>query len=229
MNHPNELAVFAGSGGGLLASHLLGWRTVCAVEYSPYCASVLVARQNDGSLPAFPVWDNVRTFDGRPWRGRVNIVSGGFPCQAFSNAAHGENTAENLWPEQLRVVADVAPEAVFAENVTRDAIDAAADDLEQMGYVSRCCEVSAADLGADHLRRRFWLCAYADPDCELRRSIHAKMAVVPQFRNSLWSAFSGESRVSDGMANRMDRLAATGNGQVPAVAAAAFLYLSTQF
>lgn len=54
-----ELALFAGAGGGILGGHLLGWRTVCAVEWEPYAASVLLARQNDGLLPPFPIWDDV--------------------------------------------------------------------------------------------------------------------------------------------------------------------------
>ena len=60
-----ELALFAGAGGGILGGHLLGWRTVCAVEIEPYAASVLVARQNDGILPPFPIWDDICTFDGK--------------------------------------------------------------------------------------------------------------------------------------------------------------------
>ena len=52
----NELALFAGAGGGILGGHLLGWRTVCAVEWNAYAASVLVQRQNDKQLPAFPIW-----------------------------------------------------------------------------------------------------------------------------------------------------------------------------
>ena len=85
----NELALFAGAGGGILGGHLLGWRTVCAVEWEPYPASVLCARQNDGLLPPFPVWDDVQTFDGKPWRGIVDVVSGGFPCQDISVAGGG--------------------------------------------------------------------------------------------------------------------------------------------
>ncbi len=140
----NELALFAGAGGGLLASRSLGWRTVCAVELDEYCRCVLIQRQNDGELrPGFPIWDDVRTFDGRPWRGLVHIVTGGFPCQAFSTAAAGNNTADDLWPEMRRVVADVAPWYVFAENVSRDAINAAADDLESMGYKTRALSLSA--------------------------------------------------------------------------------------
>ena len=85
----NELALFSGAGGGILGGHLLGWRTVCAVEWEPYPASVLCARQNDKVLPSFPIWDDIRTFDGRPWLGIVQVVSGGFPCQDISAAGKG--------------------------------------------------------------------------------------------------------------------------------------------
>ena len=90
----NELALFAGAGGGILGGHLLGWRTVCAVEWEPYAASVLVARQNDRFLPPFPIWDDVQTFDGIPWRGIVDVVSGGFPCQDISAAGGGKELME---------------------------------------------------------------------------------------------------------------------------------------
>ena len=164
-----ELALFAGAGGGILGGKLLGWRTVCAVEWDAYAASVLVARQNDASLEPFPIWDDARTFDGIPWRGRVDVVSGGFPCQAYSTAAAGKNCADDLWCEMARIVADVAPRYVFAENVARRAIDQAADDLETMGYRTRCIALAASDLGADHIRKRYWLAAYADDDSECSR------------------------------------------------------------
>ena len=88
----NELALFAGAGGGILGGKLLGWRTVCAVEWEPYPASVLCARQNDKILAPFPIWDDVRTFDGSPWRGIVDVVSGGFPCQDISAAGGGRES-----------------------------------------------------------------------------------------------------------------------------------------
>ena len=91
----NELALFAGAGGGILGGHLLGWRTVCAVEWEQYPASVLCARQNDKILPPFPIWDDVQTFDGRPWRGIVDVVSGGFPCQDISVAGGGQDLTAN--------------------------------------------------------------------------------------------------------------------------------------
>ncbi len=129
----NELHLFAGSGGGILAGQLLGHRCIGAVENSPFSQSVLRARQNDGSLSYFPLFGDIRAFDGRPYRGRADVVAGGFPCQAFSGASRGRSVAEDLWPEMLRVVADVAPGYVFAENVARRAIDNAADDLEAVG------------------------------------------------------------------------------------------------
>lgn len=221
----NELSLFTGAGGGLLASLLLGWTPVCAVEHDPYCQRVLAARQDDGSLPPFPVWDDIRTFDGAEWRGVVDVVSGGFPCQAFSGAARGRNTAEDLWPEMRRVVADVAPGCVFAENVAQRAIDHAADDLEAMGYQVRALPLSAKDLGADHERPRFWLLAYTNGYRELLRAFHAEMAVRPRLHGGVWSAGPDEPRMADGLADRMERLRATGNGQAPVVAASAFLEL----
>lgn len=223
----NELALFTGAGGGLLASQLLGFRTVCAVELDEYCRCVLIQRQNDGHLQsAFPIWDDIRTFDGKPWRGHVDIVTGGFPCQAYSNAAAGNNTADDLWPEMRRIVADVAPRYVFAENVSRVAIDQAADDLEQMGYETRAISLSAADLGADHIRQRHWLLAYTDHKGELLRGLNAEMARVRNVATGVWQSDARVARIPDGLAYRLERLKATGNGQVPAVAVTAFNILS---
>jgi DNA (cytosine-5)-methyltransferase 1 len=222
----NELALFAGAGGGILGGLLLGWRTVCAVEWNESAARVLAQRQNDGILEPFPIWGDIRTFDGSEWRGAVDVVSGGFPCQAFSTAARGNNKAEDLWPEMRRVVADVAPWCVFAENVAERAIDHAADDLEQMGYRTKALRLSAADVGSDSLRPRYWVLAYPDSHRELLRSLYAEMARVPRLSPGVWSRDPGVARVPDGMADRMDRIRATGNGQVPLVAAVAFLELA---
>jgi len=222
----NELALFAGAGGGILGGHLLGWRTVCAVEWEPYAACVLAARQNDGILPPFPIWDDVQTFDGRPWRGIVDVVSGGFPCQAYSTAAAGKNTADDLWPEMRRIVADVAPGYVFAENVSRIAIDQAEDDCESMGYKTKKISLSAKDMGADHIRERFWLLAYSDNDGELLRSINAKTRWMQGLDNSIWKNYPESLRMVDGLASRLDRLKAIGNGQVPLVAATAWRLLN---
>jgi len=222
----NELALFAGAGGGILGGHLLGWRTVCAVEWEPYPASVLCARQNDGFLPPFPIWDDIQTFDGRPWRGIVDVVSGGFPCQAYSTAAAGKNTADDLWPEMRRVVADVAPRYIFAENVSRIAIDQAANDCESMGYKTKAIPLSAKDLGGDHIRERFWLLAYTDNNGEFLRPVNAETRWMPKLGHGVWEGDARGTRVPDGVANRVDRLKATGNGQVSIVAATAWEVLN---
>ena len=222
----NELALFAGAGGGILASHLAGWRTVCAVEFSAYCARRLMQRQNEGHLPPFPIWDDVRTFDGHEWRGVVDVVSGGFPCQAYSTAARGRNNADDLWPEMRRIVADVAPRYVFAENVIPEAINGAADDLEQMGYKTRAITLGADDMGGDHIRKRSWLLAHADDDGELLRAIDAEALLRKGIPHRVWESDPGIARVADGVAYRMERNRATGNGQVPIVALGALLLLT---
>jgi DNA (cytosine-5)-methyltransferase 1 len=223
----NELALFAGAGGGILGGKLLGWRTVCAVEWEPYPASVLCARQNDGLLPPFPIWDDVQTFDGRPWRGIVDVVSGGFPCQAYSTAAAGKNTADDLWPEMRRILADVAPRYVFAENVSRIAIDQAANDCESMGYKTKAISLSAKDLGGDHIRERFWLLAYSDNDGEFSCAINAKTRWMQSVEKSVWEDYPESLRMADGVAARVDRLKAIGNGQVPLCAATAWQVLTS--
>ena len=224
----NELALFAGAGGGILGGKLLGWRTVCAVEIDPYATSVLIARQNEGFLPPFPIWDDIHTFDGKSWRGVIDVVSGGFPCQAFSTATHGRPTAQNLWPEMRRVISEVKPVFVFAENVSRKAIEVAATDTRKLGYQARTIQLSAKDLGADHIRRRYWLLAYSNLRDELRCRINAETPQLSNFCPRVWETGPDQSRMDDGMATKLDRFKAIGNGQVPIVAATAWNILMSK-
>ncbi|WP_420465591.1 DNA cytosine methyltransferase [Panacagrimonas sp.] len=163
----NELALFAGVGGGILGGHLLGWRTVCAVETDDYAASVLLARQNDGVLPPFPVWDDVRTFDGRPWRGRVDVVSGGFPCQDISVAGKGAGLSgerSGLWSEMARIVGEVRPRYVFVENspaLVSRGLGRVLGGLAALGFDAAWRVLSAGDCGAWHERERIWIVAHA--------------------------------------------------------------------
>lgn len=222
----NELALFAGAGGGLLASNVLGHNIVCAVERDEYCIEVLIQRQNDRVIQPFPIWDDICTFDGKPWNGTVDLVSGGFPCQAFSTAARGRNIAEkDLWHQMRRVTREVCPEFVFAENVSERAILQAKQDLESDGYSCKWLKLSAKDLGADHIRDRYWLLAHSNDNGKLLSTFNAETQGMPKLRNSVWEAYTGELRVADWVAYRMDRLKAAGNGQVPVVAAAAFIKL----
>lgn len=222
----NELALFAGVGGGMLGTHFIGINPICGVEKNKYRRSILIRRQNEGHLPRFPIWDDICTFDGRNWRGVVDIISGGFPCQAFSTAARGRNTAANLWPEMSRVIEEVQPTYVFAENVTRKAIEIAAEDCAKMGYKTEMLPLAASDLGGDHVRERYWLLAYTDDKSKLRSTINAKVAECKKFHDGIWQTHPIESRMVNGMAGRVDRYESTGNGQVSIVASAALWALA---
>ena len=162
----NELALFAGAGGGILGGKLRGWRTVCAVEWDAYARDVLVARQNDGCLEAFPIWDDIQTFDGRPWRGRVDVVSGGFPCQDISAAGKGagiDGERSGMWKHMARVVGEILPDYVFVENspmLVGRGLAVVIADLAEMGYDVRWGIVGAHHAGAPHKRDRIWLVAY---------------------------------------------------------------------
>jgi DNA (cytosine-5)-methyltransferase 1 len=161
----NELALFAGAGGGILGGHLLGWKTVCAVEWEQYPASVLCARQNDGLLPPFPIWDDVQTFDGKPWRGIVDVVSGGFPCTDISAAGKGagiDGEASGMWREMARIIHEVRPGYVFVENspmLTSRGLGRVLGDLAAMGFDAKWGVLGAADVGAPHQRDRIWIVA----------------------------------------------------------------------
>ena len=161
-----ELSLFSGAGGGILGGLLLGWRTVCAVEIDPYARSVLLARQNDGALAPFPIWDDIRTFDGTPWRGIVDVVSGGFPCTDISAAGKGvgiDGENSGLWVEMARIIGEVRPRFAFVENspvLTSRGLHRVLGDLAALGMDARYGVVSAADTGAPHLRERIWIVAY---------------------------------------------------------------------
>ncbi len=161
----NELHLFAGAGGGILAGQMLGHRCIGAVEWEPYAQAVLVARQNDGSLPPFPIWDDVRTFDGRPWAGAVDIVAGGFPCQDISVAGKGagiEGARSGMWTHMARIVSEIRPQFVFVENspalITRG-LGVVLSDMAALGYDCRWTVLGAADVGAPHQRDRLWILA----------------------------------------------------------------------
>ncbi len=304
----NELALFAGAGGGILGGHLLGWRTVCAVERDAYAAQVLAQRQNDGALKAFPIWSDVCSFDGRAWRGLVDVVSGGFPCQDISAAGNGigiDGARSGLWKQMARIVGEVRPRIVYMENsplLVGRGLAVVLGDLAEMGYDARWGIVGAADLSAPHQRDRIWIVAnagsrrlnepasgkvehpqraetigrcdlVANPDSDTgqqRRPGHSaqgsrgwnadrgcisetvadasrecEQRIVTGRSDSQvwckpierppgpcgygfgrWPVEPGMGRVANGVANRVDRIKALGNGQVPRVAAAAFTVLT---
>lgn len=174
LESPTELHLFAGAGGGILAGQLLGHQCICAVENDPYAQAVLVARQNDGTFPPFPIYGDVRYFDGRPWRGIVDIVAGGFPCQDISAAGTGagiEGERSGLWREMARIIREVRPRYAFMENspiLTSRGLETVLGDLASMGLDAEWCVLGADDLGAPHRRKRIWILAHANGARELQ-------------------------------------------------------------
>jgi len=234
----NELALFAGAGGGILGGHLLGWNTVCAVEWEPYPASVLCARQNDGFLPPFPIWDDVCSFDGKPWRGIVDVVSGGFPCQDISSAGKGagiDGERSGMWREMARIICEVRPKYVFVENspmLTSRGLGAVLGDLASMGFDARWGVLGADFAGLDHKRNRIWIAANSVGDrLEGRYNSISPRQWQIKIR-SMAGLCKAKTRhdlpapdsfgTANGMADKLDRLKAIGNGQVSTVAAAAW-------
>jgi DNA (cytosine-5)-methyltransferase 1 len=240
----NELALFAGAGGGILGGKLLGWRTVCAVEWEPYPAGVLAQRQNDKVLEPFPIWDDVQTFDGKPWRGIVDVVSGGFPCQDISSAGKGagiDGERSSMWKHMARVVCEVRPEWVFVENspmLVSRGLGTVLRDLAEIGFDAAWTVLSAADVGAPHIRERIWICAHSNSvgwgrrseEFRARNNLFQSSGLVG--KSGAWKETAEQKArilgMDDGVAAGMDRLKATGNGQVPRVAAAAFAILAEQ-
>ena len=306
-----EMHLFAGAGGGILGGMLLGHTPVCAVEIDEFCREVLKQRQKDGFLPEFPVYGDIKEFDGNPWRGKVDVVTGGFPCQDISAAGkgagiHGERSS--LFFELARVVREVRPRYVFLENspmLVGRGLDTVLGTLAELGYDAAWGVISAADCGANHLRKRIWVLADATGEgsqghgkerglgescremqaCGCRQDVADRVGpglerhagdgkdldgqgrlFAEQERPACQSgvcrgrcsaesgvAESGLGRVVDGMASRMDcdymerpdwwqeepeiprvttgksgrvqRLKALGNGQVPRVAAVAWVTL----
>jgi DNA (cytosine-5)-methyltransferase 1 len=248
----NELALFAGAGGGILGGKLLGWRTVCAVEWEQYPACVLAARQNDGLLPPFPIWDDVQTFDGKPWRGIVDVVSGGFPCQDISVTGRGggiTGSRSSMWKEMARIIGEVRPKYAFVENspmLTSRGLGTVLADLSEMGFNAEWGVLSAADVGANHKRERIWIVAKVsntdsmgwearnNGKLETNKTIRTSSTIsvesgIKGFDRNSWKTEPDICRVVNGVSNAVDRLKALGNGQVPLCAATAWKLLNERF
>ena len=146
-----------------------GYRTVCFVEREAHAAATLVARMEDQALEPALVWDDLRSFDGKPWRDRIHILTAGYPCQPFSVAGkrRGKTDPRHLWPEVERIVGEIRPHAVFVENVEGH-IDLGFAEvyrrLQRMGYRAKAGLFTAREAGASHRRRRLFVLAYADRD-----------------------------------------------------------------
>ena len=163
------MSICAGYAGLDLGLHIAEptYRTVCYIEREAHAAATLVARMADKALDQAPIWDDLKSFDGRPWRDSIHIITAGYPCQPFSFAGKrkGEHDPRHLWPDIARIIDEVSPEWVFAENVEGHLNLGCADvcdSLRRLGYTPKAGLFSAREAGASHRRGRVFILAHAN-------------------------------------------------------------------
>ena len=157
-------SLFSGIGGFDLAAAWAGWTNVFNCEIDPFCRRVLKYH-----FPESEQYEDIRTTDFTVWRDRVDVLTGGFPCQPFSLAGKRRGTADDryLWPAMLGVVRTVRPRWVVGENVLGIVnwsqgmvFEQVCADLEAAGYEVQAYLIPAAGVGAPHLRYRTWFVAH---------------------------------------------------------------------
>jgi len=259
MEDIHGLAICSGVGGLELGLHLaLGesYRTVCHIEREAFAAATLVARMEEKAMDKAPIWDDIATFDGGAWRGRINLISAGYPCQPFSfcGMARGTKDKRHLWPHVARIISEVEPQRVFLENVAGHVVlglNTVLGELTNIGYDAVWSTFSACEVGAPHMRQRLFVMAdsrriFRSRVCNSsngsiigkEKKRHGKTPVGKSNRlisalgltDSVRGHWTSESCVGrtapDGLADRLDRIRACGNGVVPVVAAYAFRTLT---
>jgi len=172
------LDLFAGIGGFSYAGEKLvgGYETVAFCEYDEHAQKVLRKHWPDTEIIG-----DIRELadDADRFRGLVDIITGGYPCQPFSTAGkrRGDQDDRHLWPEMLRVIKAVRPRWVIGENVAGHitmGLDTVLSDLEGAGYSSRCYVIPAVAADAPHRRDRCWIVAHADSSGESNGTINAR-------------------------------------------------------
>ena len=236
-NMLNGLDLFSGIGGISLA--LREWvRPVIYCEIDPYCQAVLLSRMADELLSNGPIWDDIRTLQGLPFNGSIDIIYGGFPCQDISIAGLGkglDGERSGLFFEIIRLAEEIKPKFIFLENVpaitSRGGLQVV-KEIAEMGYDCRWCCISASSVGALHKRERWFLLAYLNSQRGSRLPFgktegQPKSRVYIKYKK--WESWmENESpllRKDDVIPFRMDRVKAMGNSVVPEQAKQAFKIL----
>ncbi len=166
----NIMSLCSGVGGIELGLKLVipDARTVMYCEREMYACEILVKRMEEKLLDEAPIWSDLTTFDGEPWRGKVDIITAGFPCQPWSCAGKGKGTEDErwIWPDIARIIGEVRPAHVFLENVpglvSGGGFLEVLGDLAKIGYDAEWMHLSAADVGANHKRERVWILAHSN-------------------------------------------------------------------
>lgn len=164
-------SLFSGVGGFDLAAEWAGWTNMFNCEIDPFCRRVLAYH-----FPNAVQYEDIRTTDFTVWRGKIDVLTGGFPCQPFSIAGLRKGTDDDryLWPEMLRAIREIRPRWVVGENVRGFVnwsegmvLDTVFADLEALGYEVQPFILPACAVGAPHRRDRVWIVAHrADAGAE---------------------------------------------------------------
>ena len=228
------LDLFSGIGGFSYAGEKLvgGFETVAFCEYDKHAQKVL--RKH---WPDTEIIDDVRELanDAERFRGSVDLICGGYPCQPFSVAGvrRGDKDDRHLWPEMLRIIQAVKPTWVIGENVAGHismGLDTVLSDLEAANYEARCFVIPAVAADARHRRDRCWIIAHADREGESASAVDeqrlARASVgysgrggETRWEKSFWEPEPSVGRVADGVSGRVHRNKQLGNSIVPQVAA----------
>ena len=162
----NTISICSGYGGIELGlREVVPTRTVCYVEIELSAVEILAKRMAEKALDEAPVWTDLKTFDTEPWRGKVDLLTGGFPCQPFSFAGkrEQEDDERNLWPDVRQLIDGLGVPVVFLENVPgilRYYWDTIRPELREMGYEVTEGLFTASSTGAPHKRERLFILAY---------------------------------------------------------------------
>ncbi len=220
------LDLFSGVGGFSLGLERAGMETIAFCEFDKHAQQVLKKH-----WPNVPIFDDVRTLDGKQFRGSVDVVCGGFPCQDLSSAGKqigfaGERSS--LYAEMLRIIGECRPKYALFENVA--ALLTGNDgrwfaqflyDLAQVGYDAEWHCIPASYIGAPHIRDRVWVIAYPNSTqnrfCSFGEILSKYKVSGGDFQREWGSALPRVSRVDDGLSKRLDRLARLGNAVVPQI------------
>ena len=206
---------FAGIGTIDLGLERAGMECKWQIEVDDYCRRVLAKH-----WPDVPRYGDIREVTELE---TVDVVAGGFPCQATSQAAaRAERGAGWLWPEMLRVVGVVRPSFVVVENPEGlrhrgRGLGEVLSDLSAIGFDAEWATLRASDFGAPHRRARVWVVAYSNRDREPDLSLDAEASQLPSVREAVrrWADPPRGLRVDDGPRARVERL---GNSATPQVA-----------
>lgn len=169
-------SLFSGIGGFDLAAEWAKWTNVFNCEIDPFCRKILKYH-----FPNAIQYEDIKTTDFTGWRGKIDVLTGGFPCQPFSTAGKRKGTADNryLWPEMLRAIREIKPRWVVGENVLGIVswdggmvFEQVQSDLEAEGYEVQAFILPACAVDAPHRRDRTWFVAKNTErnGCEVRES-----------------------------------------------------------